>query len=85
MVSFSVIFMDPEVVEILLPLCAHSILGVGVPVITVSNLTESPILQTVGVSCLTMIGGSFFWGFLEGSLEVTFKISVLVASPSLYK
>ena len=84
MVSFSVIFMV-AVVEMLVPLCDHSILGVGVPVITVSNLTESPILQTVGVSCLTMIGGSFFWGFLEGSLEVTFKISVLVASPSLYK
>ena len=82
MVSFSVIFKVP-VAEILVPLCAHSILGVGVPVMTVSNLTESPNLQTVGVSCLTMIGVSSFGGFLEGSLEVTFKMSVLVASPSL--
>ena len=57
-------------------------------IITRQGIKVSPVpnrhyLQTVGVSCLTIIGGSLT-GLDALALAVTFRIKVLVASPSLF-
>ena len=47
------------------------------------NIKLEIYLQTVGVNCLTIIGGSLTGALGCLGLAVTFKIKVLVASPSL--
>ena len=54
MLSFST-FLIPLPDLTAFPLWVHSTLGVGVPVITVSNLTESPSLEFRGLNQLSLI------------------------------